>query len=178
MAKYPMGFWARYDIGDIRTATNAELIRAVERAAKAANNRMRSLEKAGFTSGMYAHAVAAMSGRKRFRESVKKLNRTQLQYEYAALRSFMSASTSTPEGVRRANKKRFETAKARGFTGTEEEFYDMVERFFTKRVEQLYSSNVIYDAITSGKTDLIDAVLQEETAKTPGEALLEYLARK
>ena len=178
MEKYPIGYWARYDIGDMSKATKDDLVKAVTRAGKAANRRLRALEKAGFTSGMYAHAVAALSGRKRFKESAKNLTRAQLQYEYSILRSFMSASTSTPAGVRRANKKRYETAKTRGFTGTEEEFYDMVERFFTKRVEQLYSSNVIYDAITSGKTDLIDAVMQEETAKTPGEALLAYLERK
>ena len=177
MPKYQIGYWARYDIGDVSKAYTEVLRKAVERAGKAANSRLRDLEKAGFTSGMYVHAVTAL-GRKRFKESAKKLTRAQLQREYAVLRSFMSAQSSTSAGVRRANKKRYETAKTRGFTGTEEEFYDMVERYYTKRVEQLYASNVIYEAITSGKTDIIDAVLQEEAVKTPGEALLQYLARK
>lgn len=179
MPKYQISSWANYDIGDVTKAKTADLIKAVERAGKVANTRLRALEKAGYTGGMYAHAMADLGlPRKRFKEHAKTMSRAALQREYTAIRSFMSAATSTPSGVRRANKRRYETAKQRGYVGTEEAFYSAVERYFTKKAEAVFSSDVIYSAITEGKTDIVTAVLNEEQTKTPGEALLEYLKRK
>lgn len=177
MPKYQIASWAKYDIGDIGKASNAELIAAIEKAAPTANKRMRALKKAGFTNGMYRNAIEDLGlGRERFKEHPQKLNRAQLIHEYTALRSFMSSKTSTVRGVRSTNRKRYNTALKRGFTGTEEEFYDLIEKYYTKDVEKKFSSTVIYDIITgenaNNKRDLVDEILSQNVSK--GEALLQY----
>lgn len=176
MAKYQIGLLNQANLNSLN---NRDLIAMVEKAAKTANARLRSLEKAGFTSGIYRSAMADLGlPRKRFHESAKTLTRQQLLHEAKALRSFLTAQTSTVRGQNQANRRRYKTAVQRGFKGSEEAFYAAVERFYTKHTERLFSSDVIYMAITEGTTDTLDAVLQECRGKSEGEALLEYLARK
>lgn len=181
MPKYQIGYWAKFDIGDPGKASNETLRKAVEKAGVAANRRLRSLEKAGFTGGMYKQAMADLGlPRKRFKEHAKSMSRGELLREYRNIRNFLSAQTSTPSGVRRANRKRYMTAVSRGFKGSEEEFYDLVDDYFNKNVEQLFSSNVIYDIITGENSDkkrsIVDAILSEQLSSR-GAALLEYQER-
>lgn len=176
MPRSLIGYWAKYDIGDPGKATNEDLRKAVEKVGKIANQRLYRLKKAGFEKGMYAHALADLGeGRTRFKESAKRMNRAQLLKEYVALRNFMSAQTSTVAGIRRSNRKRYNEALKRGFVGTEEEFYELVEEYFTKEKEKQFSSNVIYDAIV-GNDEKARKTIDELVAQdlTKGEALLAY----
>lgn len=181
MAKYAISSWANYDIGDPGKASNERLRSAVERAGRVANRRLASLKKAGFTGGMYANAMADLGlPRTRFKEHAKRMTRAQLLREYMIIRNFMSASTSTVRGVRKANRRRYQTAVERGFAGTEEEFYELVADYFAGNAEKLFSSNVIYEAITAAdgghKRSVLDEVL-ESAPKSKGAALLEYQER-
>lgn len=181
MPRYQIATWQNYDIGDVRYVSTPDLIRAVERAGKAANRRLRSLEKAGFTGGMYAQAMADLGlPRTRFKESAKTMTRAQLLREYTIIRNFMSAKTSTPSGVRRTNKRRYMTAVSRGFDGSEEEFYQLINDYFSKNVEKLFSSDVIYDIITGvdakKKRSVVDEIIAEQNT-TRGKALLDYQER-
>lgn len=193
MPKYQIATWKNYDVGDVRNVSTPDLIKAVERSGKAANQRLRSLEKAGFTGGMYAQAMADlglprtrfkesaknMTGthRTRFKESAKTMTRAQLLHEYMIIRNFMSAKTSTLSGIRSANKRRYETAVSRGFDGSEEEFYQLVGDYFSENVEKLFSSNVIYDIITGvnakKKRSVVDDIISKQNLSR-GEALLDY----
>lgn len=178
MPKFQIASWQNYDVGDVRNVSTPDLIEAVERAGKAANRRLRALKKAGFTGGMYAQAMEDLGlPRTRFKESAKTMTRSQLLREYMIIRNFMSAKTSLPSGVRRANKRRYMTALKRGFEGTEEEFYQLVEDYFSKNVEKLFSSDVIYDIITGidakKKRSVVDEIIAGQSTNK-GAALLEY----
>lgn len=173
--------WSDYDIGDPTQAGQSELAAAVRRAAKAANQRLLRLERAGYTSGIYAQAMYDLVDRKRFKENTKKLSLNQLRHEYRILRSFLSAKTSTIQGRRDTIMKRYSTAQEKGFSGTLEEFEFTVTKYFADAVESLFSSDVIYSSITSGDTDVIDEAVKkygEEGKDNRGAATLYYLKRK
>lgn len=172
--------WADYDIGDPSQAGQQELSVAVRRAAKAANQRLLRLERAGHTKGIYENAMYDLVNRKRFKERTDKLSLNALRHEYKILRSFLSAKTSTVQGRQDTIDKRYKTAQDHGFSGSLEDFELAVTKYFAGNVESLYSSDIIYQAITDGKTDIIDAALDQYGADESkrGSALLYYLKRK
>lgn len=170
--------WEDYSRGNINTLSTAELRDVVRKAAKAANQRLVRLERRGYTKGVYGRAINNLvsTGRRRFKENTAKLTRSELSREYKALRDFISAKTSTVQGRRDTEEKRYQTAVEIGYTGTMDDFELEVERAFSKSNEALYSSNVIYQAIITGKLNVIESIVQESRAaqKTEGEALLAY----
>ena len=143
MANLWVATWANYDVGSPMTAATEDLRSAVRRAAKAANQRLVRLERAGFTGQAYKMAMKDLHGRRRYYENAAKLTTAQLRHEYAILRDFISAKTSTVQGANATNRKRYQTALDRGFDGTEEEFYDLIDLYFGKEAEELYSSDII-----------------------------------
>ena len=173
--------WSDYDIGDPTQTGQSELAAAVRRAAKAANQRLLRLERAGYTSGVYAQAMYDLVDRRRYKESTKNLTLNQLRHEYRILRNFLSAKTSTIQGRLDTIMKRYRTAQEKGFSGTLEEFEFAVTKYFTDAVESLFSSDVIYSSITSGNTDIIDEAVKkygEDGKDNRGAATLYYLRRK
>lgn len=173
--------WADYDIGDPTQVGQAELSEAVRRAAKAANQRLLRLERAGYTSGIYAQAMYDLVDRRRYKENTKNLSLNLLRHEYRILRSFLSAKTSTIQGRRDTIMKRYNTAQEKGFSGTVEEFEFAVTKYFAASIESLFSSDVIYSSITSGETNIIDEAVQkygEDGKDNRGAATLYYLKRK
>lgn len=177
--------WADYDMGDVNALSKAQLEKAVRRAAKAANQRLLRLERAGKnTSGAYKMAMSHLEGRRRFYERTDKRSLAELRAEYASLRSFISAKTSTIQGIKEAGDKRYQTAVERGYQGTFEEWERDVRKYFAEHVEALFSSDVIYSSITGNKVDVIDDVLATSRAYrkhdkdyTQGRALLDYMRR-
>lgn len=177
--------WADYDMGDVNALSKAQLEKAVRRAAKAANQRLLRLERAGKnTSGAYKMAMSHLEGRRRFYERTDKRSLAELRTEYASLRSFISAKTSTIQGIKEAGDKRYQTAVERGYQGTFEEWERDVRKYFAEHVEALFSSDVIYSSITGNKVDVIDDVLATSRAYrkhdkdyTQGRALLDYMRR-
>lgn len=177
--------WADYDMGDVNALSKTQLEKAVRRAAKAANQRLLRLERAGKnTSGAYKMAMSHLEGRRRFYERTDKRSLAELRAEYASLRSFISAKTSTIQGIKEAGDKRYQTAVERGYQGTFEEWERDVRKYFAEHVEALFSSDVIYSSITGNKVDVIDDVLATSRAYrkhdkdyTQGRALLDYMRR-
>ena len=172
--------WADYDIGDPSRADQQELSVAVRRAAKAANQRLLRFERAGHTKGMYANAMYDLVNRKRFQERTDKMTLNALRHEYKILRSFLSAKTSTLQGRQDTIDKRYKTAQDHGFSGSLEDFEFAVTKYFAENVESLFSSDIIYQAITGGSTDILDAAVEQFGAdeNKRGSALLYYLKRK
>lgn len=172
--------WADYDIGDPSQADQQELSIAVRRAAKAANQRLLRLERAGHTKGIYENAMYDLVNRRRFKERTEKLSLNALRHEYKILRSFLSAKTSTVQGRQDTIDKRYKTAQDHGFSGSLEDFEFAVTKYFADNVESLFSSDIIYQAITGGKTDILDAAAEQFGADESkrGSALLYYLKRK
>ena len=172
--------WADYDIGDPSLAGQQELSVAVRRAAKAANQRLLRLERAGHTKGIYENAMYDLVNRRRFQERTGKLSLNALRHEYKILRSFLSAKTSTVQGRQDTIDKRYKTAQEHGFSGSLEDFEFAVTKYFAGNAESLFSSNIIYQAITGGKTNILDAAVEQFGADESkrGSALLYYLKRK
>lgn len=172
--------WADYDIGDPSQADQQELSIAVRRAAKAANQRLLRLERAGYTKGIYENAMYDLVNRRRFQERTGKLSLNALRHEYKILRSFLSAKTSTVQGRQDTIDKRYKTAQDHGFSGSLEDFEFAVTKYFADNTESLFSSDIIYQAITGGKTDILDAAVEQFGADESkrGSALLYYLKRK
>lgn len=159
--------WQDYEYqGAYMLASVEDLRRVVRRAAKAANQRLLRRERAGRTKGVYAGTIAALGrlGRARFAESKSRLDKmsiNELRHEYVMLRDWLSAKTSTLQGLKVSDDKRYQTAKERGFTGTPEEWNDIASRFFTKEMEGYYSSDILYQMATQGNTDIVDRILQD-----------------
>ena len=157
--------WEEYAFkgGSLSKATNQNLARIVRRAAKAANQRLRRLEKLSLTSSAaYKRAMDTFDNdRKRFKERTGKLSRSELLKEYWGLQDFLGAKSSTPTGIRSIEDNRYLAAKERGFDGSPDEFNQLVEKFFQKATEKLLSSDVIYMAITENSTDIIDEILAD-----------------
>lgn len=182
-----MKSWERYEYkGYLSIATAEDLRPVVRRAAKVANQRLLRLERIKYKGGAYAIAQKrlAQSGRTRFKERTGKMNIAELRTEYARLRDFLAAKSSTIGGKHAIDDKRFQTAVARGFTGTTEEFADLSNRLWTENVEALYSSDVIYDVLLSKDEDEINYIIEKANSveykdeKTKGKTLLEHLRRK
>lgn len=180
--------WERYEYKGALSIANAEDLRpVVRRAAKAANQRLLRLEQKGYTGGVYAIAQKrlAQSGRRRFKERTGSMDIAQLRTEYARLRDFLAAKSSTIGGKHAIDDKRYQTAASRGFTGTFEEFTDLSNRLWTENVEARYSSDVIYDVLTEDyDRDEIERIIEKANSaeykdeKTKGKNLLEHLRRK
>ena len=165
----------------LREATTEDLARIVRRAAKSANQRLRRLEQTGLEkSPAYKGAMANLGGKTRFKERTGKQDRASLLQEYYKLRDFLEAKSSTPTGIKQIQDNRYQAARERGFEGTRGEFNQLVEKFFTKAIENLLSSDVIYLAITENREDLIDDILRDIDNGTLNEdrsMMQEYIRR-
>lgn len=187
LPKYQPQDWSYYSPGttDPTKLTKEELVKVINKAAKAANQRLRSLEKAGQApaSGAYKYAKSQRPQKfPRFKERVKPTDdQVTLRHMYMQLRNFMTMKTSTPTGVRAQQTKGYETAKAKGFTGSPDDWSNNVKRFFAAVQEGLLSSDVAYSAIVEGNTDVLNEQLEfwREQAEKPtrGESLLDYMDR-
>ena len=163
--------WQRYAYqGDVSSATRAELMPIIQRAAHVANERLRALERAGETGGAYKMAQTYLSlyDRSRFPEGnqiLKNMRYGRLQSTYRELREFLSAESSTVSGIGRIRKSRYDTAVQHGFAGTEDEWNTAVVKYFAEVKEGLFSSDMVYNAITnqSGMSlDYLDKVIAKD----------------
>lgn len=163
--------WQDYEYqGAYMLASVEDLRRVVRRAAKAANQRLVRRERAGRTKGVYAGTMADLGrmGRRRFIESsarLEKMSVNELRHEYVLLRNWLSAKTSTLQGLASMDDKRYETAKKRGFEGTFEEWNEIAESFFTAEREKYFDSNAIYMQVTSGNVDIIEKIIERSQKK-------------
>lgn len=174
--------WADYALKDFSRATRADLQAVVRKAAKAANQRLLRLERHDKMTGAYmlAQQYFKNTGRRRYKERPEKLTYNELQKEYKALRSFISAKSSTIQGANDISYKRYETAVSRGYKGTFSQFELDIRKAFTKITEGLFSSDVIYEAVTGGNLDILDETVKqfEDSSELRGKALLKYMKRK
>ena len=131
LPKYAPQSWSYYspDATDPNRLTNAELVKVIRKAAKAANQRLRALEKSDAINtaktGAYKYAESQMPGKikPRFNERPKEgADRTTLKHMYLQLREFMTMKSSTVTGVRAIKDARYQTAVQRGFKGTPEQW--------------------------------------------------------
>ncbi len=184
--QFVVNTWESYDVGSAYSVSREILERAVSRAAKAANSRLRRLERKGETRNAYARAMRNLDGRSRFYEYTKNKTLGELRTEYGYLRDFLSSKSSTIQGLRSINYNRYRTAVENGFTGTIDEFNTTISQVFSKYAESLFSSDVLYKAVTSGYSDVIMQVVeryrqsidlrkQESARGLRGRALRDYL---
>lgn len=177
--------WADYELQNLQTATEEQLRAAVRRAAKAANQRLLRLERAGKQDRYsYKQAMQDLVNRKRFTENTQKLKIAALRREYKLLRSFLSMKGSTVSGLNATDEKRYQKAVSKGFEGSFEEFYELVNRYFGKAIDEFFDSHVVYQAIRTGTTHILDKILEKEKEapnkkeperKKRGRRILEYL---
>lgn len=166
-----------------------ELRGIVKKAAKAANTRIRALEKKGLTqkSPAYQYIASEKHGlgmeRPRFKEGVTNMSRQELNKEFLKLRDFMLKKTSTVTGYRDTVEKKVQKAREMGFTGTPEELSELFDRFWTEENEKLYGSEVLRQAIYAGQAQNIQKIAQQfqgrvEKDRQSGAMLIELAKRK
>ena len=166
-----------------------ELRGIVKKAAKAANTRIRALEKKGLTqkSPAYQYIASEKHGlgmeRPRFKESTAKMSRAELNKEFLKLREFMRKKTSTVTGYRDTVEKKVQKAREMGFTGTPEELSELFDRFWTEENEKLYGSEVLRQAIYSRQVSNLQEIAQAFQTKVDkdrqaGAMLIELAKRK
>jgi hypothetical protein len=153
--------WPTYAPGNKapRSYSEEELKGIVKKAAKAANTRLRTLEKKGLADK--APAYKSISGilkmeRPRFRESTAKMSKEELTKEFLKLREFMGMKTSTMTGYKEWNENKVQAARDMGFTGTPEELAYLFNRYMTEKNEALFGSDIIYQAIVSNNIDKLE----------------------
>lgn len=188
---YQAHSWPTYAPGNKapRSYSEEELKAIVKKAAKAANTRLRTLEKKGLAEK--APAYKSISGilkmeRPRFKESTVKMSKEELTKEFLKLREFMGMKTSTMTGYKEWNENKVQAARDMGFTGTPDELAYLFNRYMTEKNEALFGSDIIYQAIVSNKIDKLElekigqdyqANLQKDISQ--GERLLQlYRARQ
>lgn len=162
--------WGTYAPGNKapRMYSEDELKGIVKKAAKAANTRIRTLERKDLSDKSPAYKwlqKRTEQEKPRFKEGVTKMTRAELEKQFISLREFMIKKTSTVTGYREAVEKKVERAREMGFTGTPEELGDLFDRYMTEKNEQLYGSEVIYQAITSNQIDNLQQIAQEFQGK-------------
>lgn len=184
--QFVVNSWESYDVGSAYSVSRETLERAVSRAAKAANSRLRRLERRGETRYAYSRAMNNLDGRSRFYEYTKNKTLGELRTEYGYLRDFISSKSSTIQGLESINYGRYRTAVENGFTGTIDEFNTAISQVFSEYAESLFSSDVLYKAVTSGYSDMILKVVEryrqtidlrnrESARGLRGRALRDYL---
>ena len=91
---------------------------------------------------------------KRFKESkaaIGKLSRQQLESLFYNLREYMTAQTSTVQGMKAQEAKFLKAAQDMGFTGTSDDLSAMFEKYMTKEWENILGSDIIRSEIMSGR---------------------------
>ena len=153
--------WPTYAPGNKapRSYSEEELKGIVKKAAKAANTRLRTLEKKGLADKVPAYR--SISGilkmeRPRFKESTVKMSKEELTKEFLKLREFMGMKTSTMTGYKDWNENKVQAARDMGFTGTPDELAYLFNRYMTDKNEALFGSDIIYQAIVSNNIDKLE----------------------
>lgn len=180
--------WGTYAPGNKapRMYSEDELRAIVKKTAKAANTRIRTLERKNLSDKSPAYKwlqKRTEQEKPRFKEGVTKMTRAELEKQFISLREFMIKKTSTVTGYRESVEKKVERAREMGFTGTPEELGDLFDRYMTEKNEQLYGSEVIYQAITSNQIDNLQQIAQEfqgkvEKDKMQGAIILQMLRNR
>lgn len=141
--------------------TTEQLKQVVKRASKAANQRLRKLEKAGINKWAYKAAQKQLGNRKRYWERTDKKSRAELISEYARLRDFMTAQTSTMSGIRKYHEEQTSRARQMGFTGTDEELAYMYEKFMDEAFANLLGSEIIQKLILQNRRDILEDLYRQ-----------------
>lgn len=162
--------------------TREELEKIVRRASGAANRRLKRLEEAGETKGVYKRALGMLEtqGRTKFSGAVKSMTRTELVAEYLRLRDFLSSKTSTMQGIKEWKRNVYESLKDRGFTGSQEELSELFDKYMTKELEAALGSDVIFTLLQTdnGRPFLQRAKDAIDRAKQTGESQTTALSRE
>lgn len=126
--------------------TREELEQIVRRASGAANRRLKRLEEAGETKGVYKRAMGMLEtqGRAKFSGAVKSMTRSELIAEYLRLRDFLSSKTSTMQGIKDWKRNVYESLKDRGFEGSQAELSELFDKYMIEELEKALGSAVVY----------------------------------
>ena len=162
--------------------TREELEQIVRRASGAANRRLKRLEEAGETKGIYKRALGMLKtqGRTKFSGAVKSMTRTELVAEYLRLRDFLSSKTSTMQGIKDWKRNVYQSIVDRGFTGSQEELSELLDKYMTKELEAALGSDVVYTLLQTdnGRPFLQRAKEAIDRAKQTGESQTTALSRE
>ena len=162
--------------------TREELEQIVRRASGAANRRLKRLEEAGETKGIYKRALGMLEtqGRTKFSGAVKSMTRNELVAEYLRLRDFIGSKTSTMQGIKEWKRNVYESLKDRGFTGSQEELSELLNKYMTKELEAALGSDVVYTLLQTdnGRPFLQRAKDAIDRAKQTGESQTTALSRE
>lgn len=136
---------------NVMNYTREELEQTVRRASGAANRRLKRLEEAGETKGVYKRALGMLEtqGRAKFSGAVKSMTRSELIAEYLRLRDFLSAKTSTMQGIKDWKRNVYESLKDRGFTGSQSELSELFDKYMTAELEAALGSDVVFTLLQS-----------------------------
>lgn len=156
----------RYE--DFNAMNKKELQLAVQTLSKTANQRLRSLEKAGMTRSSNAYRWAEKSftdnerfmdetqnGEMKFKTTTRGRSVNELREEVAELRDFLFKSkTSTVSDVNRRYKQAYETWKSNNpdVNMSQDAFGEMWTMNNMKKLVQMYGSEIAIE-IMSGKQD-------------------------
>lgn len=164
---------------NVSNYTREELEQTVRRASGAANRRLKRLEEAGETKGVYKRAMGMLEtqGRTKFSGAVKSMTRNELIAEYLRLRDFLSAKTSTMQGIKDWKHNIYLALKERDFEGTEVELSDLFDKYMIKELEDALGSNLVYVLLQTEKgrpflERALDAINYAKETKTDVKAAL------
>lgn len=184
--------WDYYSHGNRTPSsyTTEELQKIVRKASKAANQRIRTIERSGMKSAAL-YLMQKQTGKTRFSERVKSKSRQELVKQFVYLREFVGAQTSTITGIKAHRTAIFSTYMAQGFNGTEEELEFLLTKYFGSQMTKFYGSTIVHRmVIENDRANLEDyyktwieeqrkeAAGEETDDKVQGRALIRMIKRK
>lgn len=137
----------KIDFESIKKMSLDDKKRVLPKLSKIANQRLRTLEKAGFTDYAYRYAkqLNPFSKKVRFSESMKKMNANAVNRQLQYLEKFLNAKTSTLSGLKSIqgaqNKFMQNLSKELGF---DKNFYDYSDDFWTFLKSEEYKNSLRY----------------------------------
>lgn len=166
---------------DLRRASSYDLKALNElrrKLAKRANQRMRDLERAGYTDS-YVYATAQRSYlqpslRKRYDESKRITDIFTVKTELDELRWFLSAKTSTVGSVRAFERKSRKAMEEKGIKNVDSEFYLFLSSETFKHLSNFYSSEELIEFYDYAKentvkhSEILKALEEFEKSKIDG----------
>lgn len=182
---------ARYAVDNPNNLSRQELAAVVRRASKAANQRLRDVEKEvreGREEGKgeayaYMERVLADENRNRFKERTAKMTIQELRQEYSRVITYMNWKSSTKLGRMELAHSKYEKYVEKGYQGTEDDFTTQCRKLWSKAMVSKFGSDVIYAVFTSGNSDLMEEWMnradniEDEDAATAGKELLKVLRK-
>ena len=157
---------------DYSKLTKNQLAELLKKDVKIANQRIKRLEKAGYTDNnayryLTNHNLSGVkhskTGHITFSSATKNLKRNELLKRYNTVNKFLEAKTSTIKGIKSAYKKSYETLKSKPIKGLEKltfnQYISIMESEALESFKSNFGSSQLVNLLNISRKDNINDIV-------------------